>query len=86
MPEQGLCAGGMILLIGLPAAMPGSKAFGTAGSWKSFVFLPAQLWLLADEREQLFPKVAFQYAVQELQVTDRKYVLVQPLGPSPWPG
>lgn len=46
------------------------------------MFLLAQLWLLLDEREQLFPNVAFQYAVQELGVTNPKHVLVQPLGPS----
>lgn len=41
------CAGMMMLLVGLQAAVPGSKAFGTAGSGGNpSAFIPAQLWLL----------------------------------------
>lgn len=47
------------------------------------MLLPAQLWLLLDEREQLFSKVSFQQAVRELRVTHPKHVLVQPWGPPP---
>lgn len=62
------CAGMMMLLVGLQAAVPGSKAFGTAGSGGNpSAFIPAQLWLLLDEREQLFLTVAFQYAVQDFE-------------------
>lgn len=85
-PRKSLCAGIMAVLVGLLAAMPGSKAFGTAGcGGNPFVFLPAQLWLLLDEREQLLLTVAFQHAVQEFQVANPKHGLVQPFGPSSGP-
>lgn len=62
------CAGIMMLLVRLQAAVPGSKAFGTAGSGGNpSAFIPAQLWLLLDEREQLFLTVAFQHAVQDFE-------------------
>lgn len=79
-PTQSLCAGIMTLLVGLLATMPGSKAFGTAGcGGNPFVFLPAQLWFLLDERGRLFLTTAFQYAVQELPVANPKHELVEPL-------
>lgn len=66
--------------------MPESKAFGTAGSGGNpSVFLPAQLWLSLDEREQLFLTVASQYAVQELRVANPGHELVQLYGPSSGP-
>ena len=49
------------------------------------MFLHAQLWLLLDEREQLFPTDAFHYAVQELGVTNSKHVSARALGPTPGP-
>lgn len=85
-PRKSLCAGIMAVLVGLLAAMPGSKAFGTADcGGNPFVFLPAQLWLLLDEREQLLLTVAFQHAVQEFRVANPKHGLVQPFGPSSGP-
>lgn len=66
--------------------MPESKAFGTAGcGGNPSVFLPAQLWLSLDEREQLFLTVASQYAVQELRVANPGHELVQLYGPSSGP-
>lgn len=81
----GLVPGDRGALTGLSAALPGSKACGTAGCGGSIRVPPHTASPLLDQSEQSCPAIAFQYAVQGLGVTNSKHVVVLLLGPSPWP-